>query len=145
MKTQTLVIPDQTGEFKKHWPVGDILNIANGIINPAFFSTQNDPVKVSVHHSRAETFELCNQPKARMREWGLDKWKLKALLWIRVHIVKFSNKVLSLKCKKQNQNTNNTNSNNLKKTQGFLLVVNSYWCRIYHYFKRKLSDFIFEV
>lgn len=49
-------------------PVGDVFYVANGIIYPPFLSAQDDPVEVSVNHSGAETFKLCNQPAGRVRE-----------------------------------------------------------------------------
>lgn len=39
-------------------PVSDVFHVADGIINPPFFSAQDDSVEVSVNHSGAETLEL---------------------------------------------------------------------------------------
>lgn len=55
------------------WPVGDVFDVADGVVYPPFFSTQNDPVEVSVHHSGTETFEFRNQPDSGMREWLLKE------------------------------------------------------------------------
>lgn len=46
-------------------PVCDIFYIADGIIDPPLFSTQDDPVEVSIHHSGAKSFELGHQPDGR--------------------------------------------------------------------------------
>lgn len=55
------------------WPVGDVFYVTDGIIYPPFFSTQDDPVEVSVHHSGAKTFKLWNQPDSRMTERNTDE------------------------------------------------------------------------